>query len=111
MKKVICVLFSLILSKISLAAESTKCSSENLEKLLNLSAKIMGEFGHSSIMMTKLVSTNEFEKINHKVIKSKILKIKDNEIKKNMPMIEEIGVLVKAHPECDQNYAFRLKPE
>lgn len=67
-------LFSFILSKISFATESTK---------------IMGESLHTSIMMARLVSTNEFDQMSPKEIKSKILKIRDNEVIKNIPMINE----------------------
>ena len=111
MKTTICFVLGLLLSNVTFAAESTKCSPENLEKLLNLSAKIVGELGNSSVKTTKLFSSGNFEKMNAKEIKAEYFKINETQSKKTMPVINEISAFIKAHPECDKNYNFSLKTE
>lgn len=111
MKILITAITILISTKASIAAESSKCSQENFEKLLNLSAKIIGELGQSQMATSKLFSSKDFEKMNSQEIKAKYNKIKDDQNKKTMPAIEELTSFAKAHPECDKNYNFRLKGE
>ena len=111
MKTIVYFISGLMLSNLSVAAESGKCSPENLEKLLNLSTKIIGELGSSSIATTKLFAGSEFDKMSSKELKNKFLKIKEEQNKKTMPAIEEISSFVKSHPECDKDRKFSLKAD
>ena len=109
--KITCMVLILSLSQASFAAGNEKCSVENLEKLLHLSSKLIGEMGQSSIETAKMFTRNDVEKLNGKEIRANFFKVLGEQNKKLMPIIDETEAFVKAHPECDKNHYFSLKVE
>lgn len=108
MNKIIYVLLTLVLSN-AMAAPEGKCSVENLEKLLNLSAKIIGDLGQASMDYSKLISSKQIDTMPAKEIKTHFRKIQDEQHLKTTSSFDQISSIVNAFPECDKNYNFRLK--
>ena len=106
MKNFVVAIFILTFSILSFSADK-KCSSSNLEKLLSLSAKMIGELGQFSMDAAKIFSSSESE--NPKEMKVKFYNLKNTMSERSAPHIEAIDALLKKHPECDKEHNFTLK--
>lgn len=87
------------------------CSRENLEKLLGLTAKEIGESGHLMIMTSKMFLSPEYKNMTHDEIRLKFRQLKDEYYQKANPINDEIKAIITKHPECDKQTQFLMKGE
>lgn len=109
MKKLIGIVFFLHIACSALASDKIKCSTENLEKLLDISSKIIGELGSYNIATTKLFDVKNLDKTSAAELRKKYLKINEEKVNKTTPLINELNLFVKEHPECDLDHKFSLR--